>query len=94
MATDIKKCPLWSDNKLLHDTELAKAAQEARERLKQANVKLDIDPLKDIPEAPAQESVEDARTALFLRWTALIQVLGHSRLRGKGSASVRLVRMA
>ena len=74
MATDAKKCPLWSDNKVLHDTELARAAGEAREKLKKANVKLDIDPLKDIPDAPVQESVEDTRTALFLRWTALVQV--------------------
>ena len=79
MATATKKCPLWSDNKVLHDTELARAAKEAREKLKKANVKLDIDPLKDIPDAPVQESVEDTRTALFLRWTALLQVLGHTR---------------
>ena len=77
MATDSKKCPLWSDNKVLHDTELARAAKEVREKLKKANVKLDIDPLKDIPDAPVLESVEDTRTALFLRWTALIQVLVH-----------------
>ena len=78
MATESKKCPLWSDNKELHDTELARAAKEAREKLKKANVKLDIDPLKDIPDAPVQESVEDTRAALFLRWTALIQVLDHT----------------
>ena len=94
MATETKKCPLWSDNKVLHDTELARAAKEAREKLKKANVKLDIDPLKDIPDAPAQESVEDTRTAFFLSWTALIQVLIHTRWRGKGLASVRLMRLA
>ena len=60
---------------MLHNIELARAAKEAREKLKKANVKLDIDPLKDIPDAPVQESVEDTRAALFLRWTALVQVL-------------------
>ena len=60
---------------MLHNIELARAAKEAREKLKKANVKLDIDPLKDIPDAPVQELVEDTRAALFLRWTALVQVL-------------------
>ena len=78
MATESKKCPLWSDNKVLHNTELARAAQEARIKLKKANVKLDIDPLMDIPDAPVQDSVESVREDLFLRWTALIQVLIHT----------------
>ena len=74
MPTDIKKCPLYSDSKVLRATELARAAQEAREKLRKDNVKLHIDPLKDIPEVPAQESVDDVRAALFQQWVRLNQV--------------------
>ena len=47
-ATATKKCPLWSDNKALHQAEVARAAEEARKMLAKENVKLDIDPLKGI----------------------------------------------
>ena len=47
-ATATKTCPLWSDNKAIHEEALAKAAEEAREKLMQDNITLDIDPLKGI----------------------------------------------
>ena len=34
-ATATRTCPLWSDNKAIHEEALAKAAEEAREKLKQ-----------------------------------------------------------
>ena len=74
VPTETKKCPLYSDSKVLLATELARAAEAAREKLKKDNVKLDIDLLKDIPEVELQESVEDVRAALFQQWVALNQV--------------------
>ena len=74
MPTETKKCPLYSDAKVLLATELARAAQEARQKLKKDNVKLNIDPLKDIPEVEAQESVDDVRAVLFQQWVGLNQV--------------------
>ena len=47
-ATATKKCLLWSDNKALHQAEVARAAEEARKMLAKENVKLDIDPLHGI----------------------------------------------
>ena len=52
--TETKKCPLWSDNKILHKTELAKVAEEVREKLLEDKVTLDIDPLKDLATVPAK----------------------------------------
>ena len=65
---------VYSDAKVLLATELARAAEAAREKLKKDNVKLDIDPLKDIPEVEAQESMDDVRAALFQQWVGLNQV--------------------
>ena len=74
VPTATKKCPLYSDSKALLATELARAAEEAREKLKKDNVKLDIDPLRDIPEVSAQPSVDHVRAALFEQWVGLNQV--------------------
>ena len=61
VPTETKKCSLYTNSKVLHATELARAAQEVRQKLKEANVKLDIDPLKDIPDVTVQESTENVR---------------------------------
>jgi hypothetical protein len=67
-ATATKKCPLWSDNKALHEIEVAGAAEEARKMLAKDNIKLDVDPLKGIAAAPAMETAETVRAELFRRW--------------------------
>ena len=69
--TAVKKCPLWSDTKVVHQTELARVAQEAREELVQTRVTLENDPLQDIPVPDVQETVEVVRSALFQRWAKL-----------------------
>ena len=53
-ATATRTCPLWSDNKAIHEEAIAKAAEEAREKLKQENVTLDIDPLQGIAKPAAK----------------------------------------
>ena len=64
-ATATKTCPLWSDNKAIHEEALAKAAEEAREKLKQENVVLDIDPLKGIAKPAAKQTKEEVLQGLF-----------------------------
>merc|ERR1719430_1471383 len=68
VATAKKTCPLWSDNKALHEEALAKAAEEAREKLKQENVTLDIDPLKGIAMPVAKQTKEEVKEGLFKNW--------------------------
>ena len=48
-----RTCPLWSENTKVHDTEVAKAAQEGRELLEEKNMKLKHDPTKDAPKVAA-----------------------------------------
>ena len=67
-ATAKRTCPLWSDNKAIHEEELAKAAEEARQKLEQDKITLDIDPLKGIAKPAAQQSIEEIREQLFQRW--------------------------
>ena len=70
-ATAKRTCPLWSDNKAIHEEELAKAAEEARQKLEQDKITLDIDPLKGIAKPAAQQSKEQIREKLFQRWYSL-----------------------
>ena len=70
-ATAKRTCPLWSDNKAIHEEELAKAAEEARQKLEQDKITLDIDPLKGIAKPAAQQSKEEIREKLFQRWYSL-----------------------
>ena len=53
--TPTKTCPLWTDNKRLHEQEVANAAAKAKEELaaQNPNLKLKHDPTKDI-RIPAQ----------------------------------------
>ena len=44
-----RTCPLWSGNTKVHDTEVAKAAEEGRQLLEEKNMKLKHDPTKDAP---------------------------------------------
>ena len=67
-ATATRTCPLWSDNKAIHEEALAKAAEEAREKLKQENVILDIDPLKGIAKPAAKQTKEELKQGLFQKW--------------------------
>ena len=67
-ATATRTCPLWSDNKAIHEEALAKAAEEAREKLKQENVTLDIDPLKGIAKPAAKQTKEEVKQGLFQEW--------------------------
>ena len=67
-ATETQTCPLWSDNKAIHEEAIAKAAEEAREKLKQENVTLDIDPLKGIAKPAAKQTKEEVKQGLFQRW--------------------------
>ena len=69
--TAVKKCPLWSDTKVVHQAELARVAQEARRELAQTRVTFEKDPLQDIPVPDVQETVEVVRSALFQRWAKL-----------------------
>jgi len=71
-ATTTKTCPLWSDNKHLHQMELAKAAEQAKLQLTEGNVTLSNDPTKDIvmpADMPASEF--EVRDRLFNRWMEL-----------------------
>ena len=68
VATSTQTCPLWSDNKAIHEEALAKAAEEAREKLKQENVTLDIDPLKGIAKPAAKQTKEEVKQGLFTKW--------------------------
>ena len=70
-ATAKRTCPLWSDNKAIHEEELAKAAEEARQKLEKDKITLDIDPLKGIAKPAAQQSKEQIREKLFQRWYSL-----------------------
>ena len=67
-ATATRTCPLWSDNKAIHEEALAKAAEEAREKLKQDNITLDIDPLKGIAKPAAKQTKEEVKQGLFTKW--------------------------
>ena len=57
-ATAKRTCPLWSDNKAIHEEELAKAAEEARQKLEKDKITLDIDPLKGIAKPAALVGTE------------------------------------
>merc|ERR1719370_2211796 len=70
-ATAKRTCPLWSDNKAIHEEELAKAAEEARQKLEQDKITFDIDPLKGIAKPAVQQSIEEVREKLFQRWYSL-----------------------
>ena len=39
-----RSCPLWTDNKKLHEQEVAEAAAKAKEELKKKNIHLKHDP--------------------------------------------------
>ena len=39
-----RRCPLWTDNKKLHEQEVAEAAEKAKEELKKKNIQLKHDP--------------------------------------------------
>ena len=67
-ATATRTCPLWSDNKAIHEEAVAKAAEEAREKLKQDNVTLVIDPLKGIGKPAAKQTKEEVKQGLFQKW--------------------------
>ena len=67
-ATATRTCPLWSDNKAIHEEAVAKAAEEAREKLKQENVTLVIDPLKGIAKPAAKQTKEEVKQGLFQKW--------------------------
>ena len=67
-ATATRTCPLWSDNKAIHEEAIAKAAEEAREKLKQENVTLDIDPLQGIAKPAAKQTKEEVKQGLFHKW--------------------------
>ena len=71
VATATKKCPLWSDTKALHKAELLKVAQETRVTLAKSDVKLDVDPLKDIVFVPVEETNEEVAISLFNKWVAV-----------------------
>ena len=75
-ATATKTCPLWSDNMAIHEEELAKAAEEARQKLKQDNVTLDFDPLKGIGKPAAKQTKEQIREGLFKKWYSLKAEVG------------------
>ena len=67
--TDVKTCPLWSDNKMLHQMEVAKATELAREGLAKDNMVLSNDPTKDIVAVVNMVESEDlVRNRLFTRW--------------------------
>ena len=67
--TAVKTCPLWSDNKLLHQMEVAKAAELARQDLAKENVVLSNDPTKDtVAVVNLPESEDQVRDRLFTRW--------------------------
>jgi len=53
--TATKTCPLWTDNKRLHEQEIANAAAKAKEELAKSNLTLKHDPTKGIavPAEPA-----------------------------------------
>ena len=76
VATTTRTCPLWSDNKAIHEEEVAKAAEEARQRLKQENITLDLDPLKGIAKPAAKQTKEQIREGLFKRWYSLKAEVG------------------
>ena len=64
--TDTRTCPLYSDIEKVHKMELAKAAKEAKQELKEANITLSVDPTKDVV---MMEDLEDVvRDRLFKRW--------------------------
>ena len=52
----------------IHEEELAKAAEEARQKLKQDNVTLDVDPLKGIGKPAAEQTKEQIRCHSDLQW--------------------------
>ena len=75
-ATATRTCPLWSDNMAIHEEELAKAAEEARQKLKQDKVTLDFDPLKGIGKPAAKQTKEQIREGLFHKWYLLKAEVG------------------
>ena len=68
VASKTRTCPLRSDAKVIHEEAVAKAAEEAREKLKQENVTLDIDPLKGIAKPAAKQTKEELKQGLFQKW--------------------------
>ena len=75
-ATTTRTCPLWSDNKAIHEEEVAKTAEEARQKLKQENITLDFDPLKGIAKPAAKQTKEQMREGLFQTWYSLKAEVG------------------
>ena len=55
---------------------MAKAAEEARQKLKQDNVTIDIDPLKGIAKPASKQTKEEKREALFQKWYSLKAEVG------------------
>eukprot|EP00092_Neocalanus_flemingeri_P005268 GFUD01005667.1.p1 GENE.GFUD01005667.1~~GFUD01005667.1.p1 ORF type:complete len:929 (+),score=262.59 GFUD01005667.1:112-2898(+) len=67
--TMTKTCPLFSDNKMLHQREIARAAKQAKQELENDDVTLANDPTRDIDmtnELPISE--DEVRDRLFRRW--------------------------
>ena len=76
-ATATRTCPLWSDNQAIHDEELAKVAEEEREKLRKDKVTLDFDPLKGIAKPAAKQTKEEIRQGLFQKWYSLKAEVRH-----------------
>ena len=77
--TATKTCPLFSDNKKIHQLELSKVAKEAKQELEKANLTLSIDPTKDVMMLDdVQESDDEVRGKLFNVWievTARVEIV-------------------
>jgi len=72
-----KTCPLFSDNKKIHQIELSKVAKEAKEELEKANVTLSVDPTKDVMILDdVQESDDEVRGKLFNVWVEVTTKVG------------------
>ena len=63
-------CPLFSDNKRIHQMELVKVAEEAKLKLVEENILLTVDPTQGIV-MPSGSGVntDDVRAMLFQRWS-------------------------
>ena len=56
--TNTRTCPLWTDNKKLHEQEVANAAAKAKEELQKKNIQLKHDPTAGVA-LPAGGKVKD-----------------------------------
>ena len=67
--TPTKTCPLWTDNKRLHEQEVANAAAKAKEELaaQNPNLKLKHDPTKGI-KIPAQPVNHQGQVTIPWHW--------------------------